>query len=165
MSLPFFVAIFVPAFTGERLSDSSDLEIAEQLYRAQPGLVALSTEGAIQVDLSAISRPAGADARGWLDVGGGLQRNRRKTGADTRTAARDPLDDGRAAHREGAWCTAAGSCAYRSVLRGLCCGVALLAEPGVFRALLTPPSLTIVFILGPLAALAARSWPYARPRG
>ena len=48
MSLPFFVAIFVPAFTGERLSDSSDLEIAEQLYRAQPGLVALSTEGAIQ---------------------------------------------------------------------------------------------------------------------
>ena len=48
MSLPFFVAVFVPAFTGERLSDSSDLEIAEQLYRAQPGLVALSTEGAIQ---------------------------------------------------------------------------------------------------------------------
>jgi ABC-2 type transport system permease protein len=34
-------------------------------------------------------------------------------------------------------------------------GVALLAEPGVFRALLTPASLTIVFVLGPLAALAA----------
>jgi ABC-2 type transport system permease protein len=34
-------------------------------------------------------------------------------------------------------------------------GVVVFAEPGVVRALLTPRALTIVFVLGPLAALAA----------
>ena len=33
--------------------------------------------------------------------------------------------------------------------------MALFANPGVFRALLTPASLAIIFVLGPLAALAA----------
>ena len=36
-------------------------------------------------------------------------------------------------------------------------GVALFAQPGVFRALLTTQPLAIVFVLGPLAALAART--------
>src|SRR4030095_15849798 len=34
-------------------------------------------------------------------------------------------------------------------------GVVALAQPGVFLALLTPASLAVVFLLGPLAALAA----------
>jgi ABC-2 type transport system permease protein len=34
-------------------------------------------------------------------------------------------------------------------------GVALFARPGVVRALLTPASLAIIFVLGPLSALAA----------
>ena len=34
-------------------------------------------------------------------------------------------------------------------------GVAIFAEPGVFRALLSPSSLTLILLLGPLAALAA----------
>ena len=46
--LPFFVAIIVPRFTGERLSDSSDFQIALDLYRAQPWLRDLDAEGAIQ---------------------------------------------------------------------------------------------------------------------
>ena len=154
MSLPFFVAIFVPAFTGERLSDSSDLEIAEQLYRAQPGLVALSTEGAIRawifqqfLVLLVLTPVAGSMSVAAYSVIGKQARTLEPLLATPLTTVELLIAK--------AWCTAAGSCAYRSVLRGLCCGVALLAEPGVFRALLTPPSLTIVFILGPLAALAA----------
>ena len=39
---------------------------------------------------------------------------------------------------------------------GLCVlGVALFAQPGMFRAVPTPPALAIVFVLGPLAAFAA----------
>ena len=34
--LPFFVAVIVPAWTGERLSDSSDFQLALELYRTQP---------------------------------------------------------------------------------------------------------------------------------
>jgi hypothetical protein len=34
-------------------------------------------------------------------------------------------------------------------------GMALFARPGVFRVILTPAPLAIIFVLGPLAALAA----------
>src|SRR5688572_16800883 len=46
--LPFFVAIFVPAFFDERLSDSSDFQIAVEVYRNQPSLGDLDPEGGIQ---------------------------------------------------------------------------------------------------------------------
>ncbi|HZM97202.1 MAG TPA: ABC transporter permease subunit [Vicinamibacterales bacterium] len=49
--LPVFVAIIVPYATGERLSDSSDFEIAIELYRSQPGTRALDPEAAIQAYL------------------------------------------------------------------------------------------------------------------
>jgi ABC-2 type transport system permease protein len=49
--LPVFVAIIVPSATGERLSDSSDFEIAIELYRSQPGTRALDPEAAIQAYL------------------------------------------------------------------------------------------------------------------
>ena len=46
--LPFFVAILVPYFADERLSDSSDFEVALELYKDQPSMRALDPEGAIQ---------------------------------------------------------------------------------------------------------------------
>src|SRR5687768_9485251 len=46
--LPFFVAVIVPALTGERLSDSSDFQVALDLYRAQPELRGLDPETAVQ---------------------------------------------------------------------------------------------------------------------
>jgi ABC-2 type transport system permease protein len=49
--LPVFVAIVVPYATGERLSDSSDFEIAVELYRSQPGTRTLDPEAAIQAYL------------------------------------------------------------------------------------------------------------------
>jgi len=49
--LPLFIGVLVPAFTGERLSDSTDLQIALELYRQQPGARALEAEAAIQAAL------------------------------------------------------------------------------------------------------------------
>jgi ABC-2 type transport system permease protein len=49
--LPVFIAVIVPAFTGERLSDSADLQIALELYRQQPSARALDAEAAIQASL------------------------------------------------------------------------------------------------------------------
>lgn len=46
--LPFFVAVVVPAFTGERLADSSDFQVALDLYRDQPGMHGLNPEAAVQ---------------------------------------------------------------------------------------------------------------------
>ena len=49
--LPVLVAIIIPYVTGERLSDSSDFEVAIEMYRNQPATRALDPEGAIQAYL------------------------------------------------------------------------------------------------------------------
>ena len=46
--LPVFVAIVLPYMTGERLSDSSDFDVALELYRDQPATRALDPEAAVQ---------------------------------------------------------------------------------------------------------------------
>ena len=46
--IPVFVAVIVPLATGERLSDSSDLEIALEMYRQDPSMRHLDPEAAIQ---------------------------------------------------------------------------------------------------------------------
>jgi ABC-2 type transport system permease protein len=46
--IPVFVAVIVPAVTGERLSDSGDLEIAIEMYKQDPSMRSLDPEAAIQ---------------------------------------------------------------------------------------------------------------------
>jgi ABC-2 type transport system permease protein len=46
--MPVIVAVIVPAVTGERLSDSGDLEIAVEMYKKDPAMRALEPEAAIQ---------------------------------------------------------------------------------------------------------------------
>ncbi|HEY9462433.1 MAG TPA: ABC transporter permease [Vicinamibacterales bacterium] len=46
--MPVMVAVIVPAVTGERLSDSGDLEIAVEMYKKDPAMRALEPEAAIQ---------------------------------------------------------------------------------------------------------------------
>ena len=48
MLLPFFIAVIVPALAGERLSDSSDFDVALEVYRSHPTLRDLGPEAAIQ---------------------------------------------------------------------------------------------------------------------
>ena len=42
--IPLFVAVIVPYFAGERLSDSSDFRIAIEVYRDQPFARGLALE-------------------------------------------------------------------------------------------------------------------------
>jgi ABC-2 type transport system permease protein len=48
MLLPFIIAVVVPAATGERLSESSDFDIALEMYRDHPRLRDLDPDAAIQ---------------------------------------------------------------------------------------------------------------------
>jgi ABC-2 type transport system permease protein len=49
--LPLFVAVIVPYASGERLSDSSDFEIATEMYSRNPATRTLDPEAAIQAYL------------------------------------------------------------------------------------------------------------------
>ena len=46
--MPVMVAVIVPAVTGERLSDSGDIEIAIEMYKKDPVMRSLDPEAAIQ---------------------------------------------------------------------------------------------------------------------
>ncbi len=154
--LPFFVAIIVPAFAGERLSESSDFEIAVEMYRNQPSMRALDPEGAIQawifqqfLVLLVLTPVAGSMSVAAYSVIGEKQ---------ARTL--EPLLATPLTTFELLAAKVLGSLLPALMLTLACfglyiAGVALFAQPGVFLALLTPSSLAIVFVLGPLAALAA----------
>jgi ABC-2 type transport system permease protein len=154
--LPFFVAIVVPAVAGERLSDSSDFDIALEFFRNQPALASLDPEGAIQawifqqfLVLLVLTPVAGAMSIAAYSVIGEKQARTLEPLLATPLTTFELL----AAKVLGAFIPALAltlACFATYVA-----GVAVFAEPGVFRALLTPASLAIIFILGPLAALAA----------
>ena len=154
--LPFVVAIVIPHFTGERLSDSSDFQIAVDTYRQQPGLRELDPEGAIQawifqqfLMLLVLAPIAGSMSVAAYSVIGEKQ---------ARTL--EPLLATPLATIELLGAKVLGSLLPALAMTIACfgvyvAGVAVFAQPGVSLALLTPASLAVVFVLGPLAALAA----------
>ena len=154
--LPFFVAIIVPYFSGERLSDSSDFDVALDLLRRQPSMRDLDAEGAIQawifqqfLVLLVLTPVAGSMSVAAYSVIGEKQ---------ARTL--EPLLATPITTLELVAAKVLGSLLPAVGLTLICfttylAGAMLFARPGVFRALLTPSALSIVFVLGPLAALAA----------
>src|ERR1051325_5787400 len=48
LALPLIVAVVIPRVAGERLSDSGDFQVAEEMYRSEPATRDLDPEGAIQ---------------------------------------------------------------------------------------------------------------------
>ena len=154
--LPFIVAIIVPQIAGERLSDSSDFQIAIEMYRNEPSVQGLDPEGAVQawifqqfLVLLVLTPVAGSMSVAAYSVIGEKQ---------ARTL--EPLLATPLTTFELLAAKVLGSLVPALLLTLTCFGlyvggVALLAQPGVFRVLFTPRSLGIVFLLGPLAALAA----------
>ena len=154
--LPFIVAIVVPQVAGERLSDSSDFEIAVEMYKTQPSVQGLDPEGAVQawifqqfLVLLVLTPVAGSMSVAAYSVIGEKQ---------ARTL--EPLLATPLTTFELLTAKVLGSLLPALALTLACfglyvAGVALFAQPGVFRALLTARSLAIVFVLGPLSALAA----------
>ena len=154
--LPFIVAIVVPQLSGERLSDSSDFQIAVEMYRNQPSMRELDPEGAIQawifqqfLVLLVLTPVAGSMSVAAYSVIGEKQ---------ARTL--EPLLATPLTTFELLAAKVLGSLLPALALTLACfslyvAGVALLGQPGVVFALLVPRSLAVVFVLGPLAALAA----------
>ena len=154
--LPFFVAIVVPYVAGERLSDSSDFEIALEVYRDQPVMRDLDPEGAIQawifqqfLVLMVLTPVAGSMSVAAYSVIGEKQARTLEPLLATPITTSELL----LAKILGALLPAIGLTTICFVAYFL--GIATVARPGVFRILLTPRSLATVFVLGPLAALAA----------
>lgn len=156
LALPFFVAIIVPQLTGERLSDSADFELALEMYRTEPVAAGLGPEGAIQawifqqfLVLLVFSPIAGAMSVAAHAVIGEKQARTLEPLLATPITTSELL----AAKVLGAMLPAlALTVACFAVYLA---NIWLLAESGVHRAILTPHALSIVFVLGPLAALAA----------
>jgi ABC-2 type transport system permease protein len=156
LALPFFVAVVVPAVTGERLSDSSDFEVAMELYRSQPGMRRLEPEAAVQawifqqfLILLLLTPVAGSMSVAAYSVIGEKQARTLEPLLATPIRTFELL----AAKVLGSLIPALGLTIGCFVL--YVAAAFLLAQPGAYLALLTGQSLAVVFVLGPLAALAA----------
>lgn len=154
--LPFFVAIVVPAVTGERLADSGDFAVALEMYGLEPRSRGLDAEAAIQawifqqfLVLLVLTPVAGSMSAAAYSVVGEKQARTLEPLLATPITTFELL----AAKVLGAFVPALVLTA--AVFGVYLAGVALLARPGVAGMLLLPRPLGIVFLLGPLAALAA----------
>ena len=156
MIIPFFVAIVVPYFAGERLSDSSDFQIAVQMYAAQPGTRALGPEGAIQawifqqfLLLLVLTPIAGAMSVAAYTVIGEKQARTLEPLLATPITTFELLSAKVLGSLLPSVALAMAGFALYVTL------VAVFADAGVYAVLLGVRSLAIVFLIGPLAALAA----------
>ena len=156
LMLPFVVAIGVPSFTGEPLSASSDFDIALQMFRSQPATLVLNPDGAIQawifqqfLVLLALSPIAASMSVAAFSVIGEKQARTLEPLLATPMTTFELL----AAKVLGSLVPAV---LLTFAMFGLyLLGISLVAEPGVARTLVTPQPLTVMFVLAPLAALAA----------
>jgi ABC-2 type transport system permease protein len=154
--LPVFVAIIVPYATGERLSDSSDFEVALELYRSQPGTGTLDPEAAIQaylfqffaVMLVLIPVTSSMSLAAYSVVG-------EKQARTLEPLLVTPITTFEllGAKVLGAFIPSLALTAGSYIVYGLV--TVIFARPGVAGILLGARAIATVFVLGPLAALAA----------
>lgn len=156
IAIPFFVALVVPAFTDERLADSSDFEIAIEMYKSQPEFSGLSPEAAIQAWIfqtflifMIITPVAGAMSIAAFSVVGEKQARTLEPLLATPISTVELL----AAKVLGALLPALFlTVTYYGLYVA---GVAVAADAGAYRVLLGARSLAVVFLLGPLTSLLA----------
>jgi ABC-2 type transport system permease protein len=154
--LPFVVAIVIPAVTGERLADSSDFQIAVEMFRSQPITVGMDPDGAIQAWIFQQFLPllvigpvaASMSVAAYAIVGEKQARSLEPLLATPITTFELLAGKVLSALLPSLALTVACFVVYAAA-------IALFANPGVVRILLVPRSLGVFFILGPLSALAA----------
>jgi ABC-2 type transport system permease protein len=154
--LPFIIAIIIPAMTGERLSDSSDFQLVVETYNNQPAMRGLAPEGVIQawifqhfLVLLVLTPIAGSMSVAAYSVIGEKQARTLEPLLATPITTFELLTAKVLGSFLPALMLSLGS--FFVYLAG----VLVFAEPGTYRALFTPSSLGVVFLLGPLAALVA----------
>jgi ABC-2 type transport system permease protein len=152
---PFVIAVIIPAVTGERLSDSSDFEIAELFYRTEPGVRGLGPEAAIQ---AFIFQQTLALLVGITTVTGGMSVAAHSVIGEKQARTLEPLlatplTTGELLAAKVVSATVPGVLLTIACFAAYVVLIAVFAEPRVWIALLTGRSLGLVFIIGPLAAL------------
>ena len=156
LTLPFVVAVAIPFLAGEQLADSADIEIAKAMYQSRPDARALEPEALIQawlfekflVLLVIAPVAASMSVAAFSVVGEKLARTL------------EPLLATPITTFELIAAKVLASLVPAVVLTGVMfalymAGIAVAARPGVVAMLLDTRSLATVFLLAPLAALAA----------
>ena len=152
---PFVLAIIVPYFAGERLSDSSDFEVSAQVFRSQPETRGLTPEGAIQ---AFIFEYALVLMVGLTTVTGSMAVAAHSVVGEKQARTLEPLLATPVSTFELLTAKVLGA-ALPGIALMLACfaiyvgAVGIFAERGVWMVMLTSRSLALVFIMGPLAAL------------
>jgi ABC-2 type transport system permease protein len=154
--MPFVIAIAIPYFSGQRLADSTDFTAALERYRADAITRALDSEGIIQamifqqflILLVLTPVTAAMSVAAYAVVG------------EKQARTLEPLLATPLTTFELLAGKILGALVPGIVLVTVCfalyvAGIAAFAHPGVYRALLSRRALLIMFLLGPLAALAA----------
>lgn len=156
MLLPFAIAIVVPAIAGERLAESSDFEVALEIYRDHATLRALAPEAAVQawifqqfLVLLVLTPVTGAMSIAAYSIVGEKQARTLEPLLATPLTTMELLG----AKVLGAFLPALALTGGTFLV--YLAGVMLFAQPGAFRAILLPTSLAVTFVLGPLTSLAA----------
>ena len=152
---PFVIAIIVPYFAGERLSDSSDFKLATQMFRSQPEARGLTPEGAIQ---AYIFEYALVLMVGLTTVTGSMAVAAHSVVGEKQARTLEPLLATPLTTFELLAAKVLGAALPGIALMVACFAiyvgaVGMFAERGVWLMMLTPRSLALVFIMGPLAAL------------
>lgn len=154
--LPFVVAVIIPAWTGERLSDSSDFQLALELYRTQPMTRGLDAEAAVQawifqqfLPLLVVAPVAASMSVAAYTVIGEKQARTLEPLLATPITTFELL----CAKVLGALVPAVALTVVSFLVYAA--GIVVFAHRGAVLVLATPRSLGMVFLLGPLAALAA----------
>jgi ABC-2 type transport system permease protein len=156
MLIPLMVAVVVPYVTGERLSDSSDFDIALEMYKKQPQLRSLDPEGAIQafifqyflVIFSLVPVTVAMSVAAHAIIGE-KQARALEPLLVTPITTFELLGAKVLASLLPAIVITAGTLLLYMIV------VATTARPGVFLVLVGPRSIALIFVLAPLAALAA----------
>jgi len=154
--MPVMVAVIVPAVTGERLSDSGDLEIALEMYKKDPTMRALEPEAAIQayvfqyfLVMLVLAPVTSAMSIAASSVIGEKQARTLEPLLVTPITTLELLGGKLLGALLPALLVAVISLAlYLGV-------VALVSANGVFSVLLGPRTLGVVLLLGPLASMVA----------
>jgi ABC-2 type transport system permease protein len=154
--IPLMVAVVVPYVTGERLSDSSDFEVALEMYKKQPQLRSLDPEGAIQafifqyflVIFSLVPVTVAMSVAAHAIIGE-KQARALEPLLVTPITTFELLGAKVLASLLPAIVITAGTLLLYMIV------VATTARPGVFLVLVGPRSIALIFVLAPLAALAA----------
>ena len=154
--LPVLIAIVVPAVTGERLSDSGDMEIALEMYRKDPSMQRLDPEAAIQayvfqyfLVMLVLGPVTSAMSVAAFSVIGEKQARTLEPLLVTPISTFELLGAKLLGALLPAIALTVGSLVlYLTV-------IAIAAGDGVSGVLLGPRTLGVLFLIGPLAALVA----------